>query len=120
MNIEPNHPKSSYVHKDRLGKLKAGPVWDFDWYTYVPSKSNSYQIKNAIYYGRLFEDPLFVTEVKNRWALYKTSFESIPSYVDTVAARIKKLTKLIKRCGLFLLMMLAQLMATRVYLSMTQ
>jgi hypothetical protein len=30
-NGEPNHPKSTYMHKDRNGKLKAGPVWDFDW-----------------------------------------------------------------------------------------
>lgn len=90
MNSEPSHPKSSYVYKDRLGKLSAGPVWDFDWGTYTPSKSNHYQIKDAIYYGRLFEDPSFITEVKNRWASYKTKFESIPTYVENVAARIKR------------------------------
>lgn len=90
MNGEPAHPKSSYVHKDKLGKLCAGPVWDFDWQTFVPTKALSYQIKNAIYYGRLFDDPLFVAEVKSRWSSYKTSFDGIPTYVTSIAARIKK------------------------------
>lgn len=89
-NSEPNGPKSSYVHKDRLGKIKAGPVWDFDWNTFKPARSNSYQIKGAIYYGRLFHDPVFVTEVKTRWALYKSNFDAIPDYIRSVATRIKK------------------------------
>ena len=90
MNGEPGWPKSSYMHKDRLGKLKAGPVWDFDWATFVPSKQSNFQIKNAIYYGRLFSDPAFIAEVKSRWASYKSKFEAIPAYISSVAASIKK------------------------------
>lgn len=90
MNSEPKHPKSSYVHKDRLGKLKAGPVWDFDWATFMPSKANSYTVKSSIYYDQLFSDPIFVTEVKSRWATYKSRFEQVPAYVRTVAVQIKK------------------------------
>jgi len=89
MNSEPNHPKSSYVHKDRLGKLMAGPVWDFDWQTFYPAKSSSFNVNGAIYYPRLFEDPVFVTEVKTRWASYKTKFDAIPDYIRDVANRIK-------------------------------
>jgi len=37
LNGEPNHPKSSYMYKDRNEKLKAGPVWDFDWGTFIPN-----------------------------------------------------------------------------------
>ena len=90
MNGEPGHPKSSYVHKDRLGKLKAGPVWDFDWHTFIPSEASSYTIKNAIYYSRLFNDPIFVSEIQTRWALYKSNFDAIPDYIRAVAAQIKK------------------------------
>jgi len=90
MNAEPGWPKSSYVHKDRLGKLKAGPVWDFDWGTLYPEASTSYAIKNALYYGRLFDDPIFVSEVKARWALYKTDFDNIPTYISNMALYIKK------------------------------
>lgn len=90
MNYEPGHPKSSYVHKDRLGKLKAGPVWDFDYATFIPENANEYCVKNAIYYGRLFNDPVFVSEVKTRWANYKASFDQIPTYIRNVAAKIEK------------------------------
>lgn len=90
MNSEPAHPKSSYMHKDRSGKLKAGPVWDFDWNTFVPSKQSSFNIKNSIYYGRLFSDPAFITEAKARWTSYKSKFDAIPSYISSVANSIKK------------------------------
>ena len=35
-NMEPYHPKSVYMYKEKQGeKYKMGPVWDFDWaYTY--------------------------------------------------------------------------------------
>lgn len=86
-NGEPNHPKSCYMHKDRGGVLKAGPVWDFDWGTYTPG--TSYTVKNAIYYGRLFSDPAFVTIVKDRWAVLKPQFDAIGTYIRTTAAKIK-------------------------------
>lgn len=89
MNSEPYWPKSSYMHKDRLGKLKAGPVWDFDYYTMVPSNSSSWTIKSYIYYGRLFSDPEFVKLVKERWALYKKGFDTVPDYIRSVASTIK-------------------------------
>ena len=89
-NWEPNHPKSSFLYKDRNGKLTAGPVWDFDWGTYIPEKAQSYRVKGAIYYGRLFKDPAFVSVVKERWALHKSKFNDIPNYIRTVAAKIKK------------------------------
>ena len=30
-NMEINHPKSIYLHKEGNGKYVMGPVWDFDW-----------------------------------------------------------------------------------------
>ena len=89
MNSEPSQPKSSYMHKDRLGKLKAGPVWDFDWATFRPSQASSYQIDNAIYYGRLFSDPTFVALVKERWTQQKSGFDGIEAYIRSVAAKVK-------------------------------
>ena len=88
-NWEPNHPKSCYLTKDRLGKLTAGPVWDFDYGTYVPETISGFTIKDALYYGRLFSDPAFVTLVKERWTLLKPAFDGIPDYMRTVAAKIK-------------------------------
>src|SRR5690606_14498507 len=30
-NVEINHPKSTYLHKQKDGKYMMGPIWDFDW-----------------------------------------------------------------------------------------
>ena len=34
-NNEYKHPKSVYMYIDGEGKLTAGPVWDFDWNTFI-------------------------------------------------------------------------------------
>lgn len=90
-NGEPGHPKSSYMYKDRDskgGKLKAGPVWDFDWGTFIPG-ATSFYIKNAIWYNRLFLDSDFVALVKSRWSSFKNKFDEIPAFIDSQAALIK-------------------------------
>lgn len=92
-NGEPGWPKSSYMHKDRKGKLKAGPVWDFDWGTFTPNATDFY-IKNAIWYGRLFEDPSFVKLVKDKWTASKSDFESILNFIDSQAGIIGNSAKL--------------------------
>jgi hypothetical protein len=89
LNGEPNHPKSSYMHKDRNGKLMAGPVWDFDWGTFIPNNVN-FRIKNAIWYGKLFEDPAFVETVKQRWNTLKPGFQTIIPFIDEQAAYIRQ------------------------------
>ena len=84
---EPNHPKSTYMHKDKGGKLTMGPVWDFDWETYMPT--TWFRIKDALYYGRLFQDPEFVALVKERWAALKPEFETFPEYIRSKAEYIR-------------------------------
>lgn len=79
-NKEPLHPKSSYMFKDKLGKLKAGPVWDFDWGTFITS--SNYSVKNAIYYARLFEDPQFVSTVKTVWTSIKPQLDQVADFID--------------------------------------
>lgn len=84
---EPNHPKSTYMHKDKGGRLTMGPVWDFDWETYIPM--NWFRIKDALYYGRLFQDPYFVSVVKERWNLLEEDFRSLPDFISAEADRIR-------------------------------
>ncbi len=84
---EPNHPKSTYMHKDKGGKLVMGPVWDFDWETYTPK--TWFSINESLYYKRLFEDPRFVAVVKQRWEMYKADYETLPEYIRSVAAKIR-------------------------------
>jgi hypothetical protein len=84
---EPNHPKSTYMHKDKGGKLVMGPVWDFDWETYMPK--TWFSISESLYYKRLFQDPRFVEVVKERWEMYRDDYETLPEYIRTEAARIR-------------------------------
>ena len=87
-NEECWHPKSTYMHKDRGGKLTAGPVWDFDWGTFT-SDAPSYTIKGALYYNRLFLDKAFKARVKERWTGLKPKFDMIPAFIEQESQRIK-------------------------------
>ncbi len=89
LNGEPNHPKSSFMHKDREGKLFAGPVWDFDWGTFVPGV-NDILIKNSIWFDKLFQDADFVAEVKSRWNMLKPEFETVIDYINEEASYIRE------------------------------
>lgn len=86
-NGEPGHPKSSYMYKDRLGPLCAGPVWDFDWGTFTPG--SGFSIMHALYYLRLFLDPSFVSVVKTRWSLLKPRFDLIVEYIRDMAEIVR-------------------------------
>lgn len=85
---EPNAPRSCYMNKDRGGKLKAGPVWDFDLFTFLTYFRNGFRLKSVLYYKYLFEDPLFVAAVKDRWALLKTNLIGMPEYIDQLTNKV--------------------------------
>ncbi|MCM1502926.1 MAG: CotH kinase family protein [Bacteroidales bacterium] len=85
-NREPQHPKSAFMHKDRSGKLVAGPVWDFDWETFVPS-DNAFLDSKSIWYEALFRDPAFVKRVKEKWIESRAGFKGIPEYIDSMAEK---------------------------------
>ena len=87
-NLEPNHPKSCYMHKPATGKLAAGPVWDFDWGTFAPVWGDAL-IGNSLWYGYLLKYPEFKAIVKARWAETKDIYMSMDSYITETAAKIK-------------------------------
>jgi hypothetical protein len=71
--------RSAYFHKDRAGKLTAGPLWDYDltWGTgglrsnlEVAGWQYQEQYRNQRahdWFVRLFQDPAFVEQVAARW-----------------------------------------------------
>lgn len=87
-NAEPNHPKSCYFYF-RNGVMYAGPVWDFDWYTFQPGKSGL-AIGRSIYFEKLLEKPEFVEALKARWAALKPMLSDINDYIDTKADEIRE------------------------------
>lgn len=102
--------KSSYFHKDKdsqtsLAKLKAGPVWDFDWawkninecpslsvtdgsgWAYLINDCNP-DVNSTGWYIRLLQDVNFQNQLKCRWVELRNSALSIPNlfaYIDNTA-----------------------------------
>ena len=90
---------SAYFHKDKEGKLKAGPVWDFDQLAGNSSYpdngfytgwlfSHPYTNNTPFFWPKLFNVPAFAWKVRTRWeelrkGLFKT--ETLITYIDSLA-----------------------------------
>ena len=83
-NGEIGHPKSCYMYKDKGGKLFAGPVWDFDWGTFIPDLT-SYKAYNHLYYGRFFTDDSFRERVKERWLELRPKMNNVFTHIDSMS-----------------------------------
>lgn len=97
-NHELGNPGSVFFHKDGNGKLVAGPCWDFDWgvlsYNTSPHARTGFVNKNAIWYGRLFQDPVFADKVRKRFQELKPALETIPAYIDECQILLRKSAEL--------------------------
>lgn len=85
---EPNHPKSVFMHKDAGGKMKAGPVWDFDMGCFKPRPYYFWVDNTAVYYDRLFDDAAFCQLVAERLNRFLPRFLSVESYIDSLSAML--------------------------------
>lgn len=99
--------KSVFFHKDKYsngGKLKAGPVWDFDWsfknqeYCYFNNQEGegwAYNINDCFtdnystgWYIRLLQDTTFQNELRCTYESYRQTFmdtTAIFAYMDSIA-----------------------------------
>lgn len=88
-NKETGKPRSVYVYKRHGERLKAGPVWDFDFKTFTPQKS-IYVAKEFPYLQRLFLNPQFQRLAIKRWQELRPLMETIPEYIDSRAALLER------------------------------
>jgi hypothetical protein len=89
VNFEPmNPPYSCYFYKDRMDVLKAGPVWDFDWTTFRDKYREGFYAGMGLYYPQLFQDPVFVKKVRERWLKFKPFFDEIPDIITAEGTRL--------------------------------
>ena len=63
---------STYLYKKRDGKLFWGPLWDFDYVAwgateYYENYYTGFMHNNAVWFGRLFNDPVFYKKAVERW-----------------------------------------------------
>ena len=73
----------------RGGKLKMGPLWDFEKAFSVDSSPNGFVIKDVDWYARLFEDPAFVAKVKERYDYFYSHKNDIITEISNTAAYLK-------------------------------
>lgn len=109
MNVDGGMRLSTYFAKDKDTKLFMPIVWDFDlslgncsyigsdfnldpgmdgpegWFIKIRGGSfenGDWDGSRKSYYQYLFEDPLFVAALKERWNLVKPRLDNIPAFID--------------------------------------
>lgn len=85
-HYEWRHPKSTYMYKDRGGKLCMGPMWDYDWRCFTVEQG--WYARDQLWYPRLLEDPEFVALVKSRWATLYPKFSTTASYISRMRSKL--------------------------------
>lgn len=98
-NMEINHPKSIYMHKEGSGKYVMGPIWDFDWAfdyegkyehfrSYNSTLWNEYMTNGAgtRFFRRFLEDSRVTKIYKEVWEdFYANKLDMLLLYVDEYA-----------------------------------
>ena len=90
---------SCYMNLARNGKLKMGPLWDFDvsfggcppeWNNAHINQPEGFHIKNASWINRMFNDPTFVASVKERFNSYYNNKAAMIAHIEKVAEATQK------------------------------
>jgi len=99
---------STYLHKEKGGKLKMGPIWDFNLafgnVNYCDGDSpygwahrfndicsgDNWQV--PFWWNRFLDDPEYVSLLKERWAILRSEILSS----DTVSGRLRELQENLK------------------------
>ena len=101
-NMEINHPKSIFIHKEGKGKYVMGPIWDFDWaYDYegkethfgsyeTPLFSDDMNGVGTAFFQRFLQDSRVRTIYKEVWQDFKSNkLNELLQYIDDQAKLIK-------------------------------
>ena len=105
--------KSRYFHKDKFsnqGKLKAGPIWDFDWgwkdldaceiFSNQDGSGWAHEINNCFtdnyspdWYIRLHQDSSYTNQLRCKWEEYRADFLNelyINNVIDSLALHVNQ------------------------------
>ena len=84
---------SCYMNLKRGEKLKMGPLWDFDLAfgntDYWERGPEGFWVKNSDWFNRLFEDPVFVNRVKERFDYFYDRLPDIMREIDATGEYLK-------------------------------
>ena len=83
-------PHSTYLYKERDGKLFTGPVWDFDFHGFLPSLAHQWAgADKTLYYPSLYKDEKFRNRMMELWKERKDTFLKLNDYIDSMADYIR-------------------------------
>ena len=95
-NHDGNLRRSTFLFKKRNGKLFFGPIWDFDLAIgnvgYVSAGNpEGWYIRDAPWFKRMFEDPVFEQKVKTRWKQMKKAgmLDALFQHIDNLTVFFK-------------------------------
>ncbi|MGC1630869.1 MAG: CotH kinase family protein, partial [Gelidibacter sp.] len=101
-NGEINHPKSTFLHKEKGGKYALGPIWDFDWAFAFDGVGKHFNNPNTplfwdndsaigtIFFKKLLTDPSTKQLLMNKWSDFKSRhLPELIVYIDDYAGLIK-------------------------------
>lgn len=75
-----------YMNMKRDGKLRMGPLWKMEKsFGYHESSTSGFVIKEAKWFDRLFQDPVFVAKVKERFTHFYNHKNDILKEIDADA-----------------------------------
>ncbi|MBR1503587.1 MAG: CotH kinase family protein [Prevotella sp.] len=94
-NSEGAFKSDCVMHLKRGGKLKMGPLWNFEKAFDNNSKASAtgFVVKNAVWFARLFQDPAFVAKVKERFSYFYGHQQDIISEINVHAEYLKYAVK---------------------------
>ena len=86
----PAGPHSTYLYKQPGGKLFTGPLWDFDYHTFLPDRAHQWAgADKTMYYPALLKDSDFRNRLVERWNLQKDALKGLTEYIDQMADLIR-------------------------------
>ena len=98
MNTDSKLHCSCYMYKDAGGKMKMGPVWDFDLgfgNGKYANQTHSYQtyLDGSRWFADLIAMPEFRSVVKEVWQQSKSKIDKLPSFINNTAKMLDKAQK---------------------------
>lgn len=102
-NEEINHPKSTFMHKTKMGKFSMGPIWDFDWafgygdfnsfMHFGPSNRPFFWNQPSVgtrFFSPFLKDPKVKTLLKSRWIDFrKNKFNDLITFINDYSFMIE-------------------------------
>ena len=83
-------PHSVYLYKQPGGKLYTGPLWDFDYHTFLPDRARMWSgADKTMYYPALLKDPDFRARLVERWDAQKDGLKGLTDYIDEMAEKLR-------------------------------